>query len=119
MPKKILVIDDDLTIVKMLQSRLVKEGFDVAAALNGAKGLNELETMTPDLIILDIQMPGMDGYAFLLELRKRQDHPQWKPYLSKKAYCYINENKLTQKAYQRHLVEIPSCNSKFPQLPHG
>ena len=70
MPKKVLVIDDDLTTIKVLQTRLITEGFEVVSALNGEGGLKKLEGMTPDLIILDVQMPDMDGYTFLLELRK-------------------------------------------------
>ena len=70
MSKTIFVIDDDLTNVKVLQARLVKEGFGVEAAINGEGALKRLEGMVPDLIILDIQMPQMDGYTFLLELRK-------------------------------------------------
>lgn len=70
MPKTVLVIDDDLTSVKLMQSRLAKEGFDVAVAIDGEGALQKLESMTPDLILLDIRMPNMDGYTFLLEIRK-------------------------------------------------
>ena len=70
MSKTVLVIDDDLTNVRIVESRLAKEGFAVVAAINGEGALKKLESLTPDLIILDIQMPSMNGYTFLLELRK-------------------------------------------------
>ena len=70
MSKTVLVIDDDLTNIKVLQSWLEKEGYVMAAALDGEGGLKKLEEITADLIILDIRMPNMNGYTFLLELRK-------------------------------------------------
>lgn len=70
MAKTVLVIDDDLVNVKVLQSRLQKEGYQVAVAIDGEGALKKLEEMTPELIILDVRMPNMNGYTFLLELRK-------------------------------------------------
>ena len=70
MPKTVLAIDDDLGNLKVLQSRLGKEGFKVVVAIDGEGGLKKLEEIMPDLIILDVKMPNMNGYTFMLELRK-------------------------------------------------
>jgi len=70
MAKTILAVDDDLVNLKVLQSRLQKEGYTVVVAMDGELALYKLETLTPDLIILDVQMPNMNGYVFILELRK-------------------------------------------------
>ena len=70
MAKKILVIDDDLTGVALLRTRLSKAGYDVVAAANGAMGLNAVASEHPDMVILDIEMPQMNGYTFIMELRK-------------------------------------------------
>ena len=70
MAKTILAVDDDLVNIRILQTRLKKQGYEVAVALDGQGALHKLETITPDLIILDVQMPNMNGYTFLLELRK-------------------------------------------------
>ena len=70
MPKTILVVDDDLVVDKVLESRLKKKGFKVVVSIDGEGALKRLEQIIPDLIILDIQMPNMNGYTFLLELRK-------------------------------------------------
>ena len=70
MPKTILAVDDDLINLKILESRLKKEGFKVTVALNGEGALKKLEQLMPDLIILDVRMPDMNGYTFFLELRK-------------------------------------------------
>ena len=70
MSKKVLVIDDDRTLVKLVQSRLEKEGFFVITAFDGDVGLQKVRTSPPDLIILDVEMPEVNGYTFLLELQK-------------------------------------------------
>jgi CheY-like chemotaxis protein len=71
MPKKrILIIDDELDFVKMLRARLQIEGYDVLAAEDGIKGIQIARKETPDLIILDIMMPGMDGYTVCDMLKK-------------------------------------------------
>jgi DNA-binding response OmpR family regulator len=62
MPKKILVVDDEVNIVKMLESRLKASGYEVVAAHDGQEGLDKARSEQPDLIILDLMMPKIDGY---------------------------------------------------------
>jgi len=71
--KKILVIDDDPTITKLLFSRLETYAYDVVTAADGVEGLEKFRQEKPDLIILDIVMPRMDGYNFVLEFKKIAD----------------------------------------------
>lgn len=59
--KKILVVDDDEDIVELLTYNLQKEGYEVANAFNGKEGIEKAETFTPELILMDIMMPVMDG----------------------------------------------------------
>ena len=70
MAKKILVIDDDQLNVKLVQSRLEASDYVVVSALDGDEGLQLIEKERPDLIILDVKMPKMNGYTFMLEFRK-------------------------------------------------
>lgn len=71
MPKKrILIIDDELDFVKMLQVRLQVEGYEVLVAEDGIKGLQIARKEKPDLIILDIMMPGLDGHSVCDMLKK-------------------------------------------------
>jgi len=67
--KKILVIDDEPHFVKMLKRRLESCQYEVVSAPNGNEGLDRVATENPDLIILDIMMPEMDGYTFVKELK--------------------------------------------------
>lgn len=67
----ILIIDDDVDLLTTLGDFLDLEGYDVSSAINGENGLEELAKYTPDLIMLDISMPGMGGVAFLTEISSR------------------------------------------------
>lgn len=69
MTKKILVIDDDRGNVKLIQSALEKRGFEIFSAFDGKEGLMLLPTVNPDLIILDVEMPIMNGYMFMMNLK--------------------------------------------------
>ena len=68
--KKILVIDDDAFMVAALEARLEANGYSVVSASDGEEGLQKAEDERPDLIVLDVVMPTMDGYTFIRELRK-------------------------------------------------
>lgn len=68
--KRILIIDDELDFVKMLQARLQIEGYEVLVAEDGTKGLQIARKERPDVIILDIMMPGMDGHMVCDMLKK-------------------------------------------------
>jgi DNA-binding response OmpR family regulator len=68
--KRILVVDDEVDFVKMLQARLRIEGYEVLVAEDGIKGVQIARRERPDLIILDIMMPGMDGHTVHDTLKK-------------------------------------------------
>ena len=59
---KILVVEDDLPTVELLDFTLKEEGYEVVAAYDGAEALRKIEKEKPDLILLDIMLPGMDGF---------------------------------------------------------
>jgi len=67
---KILIVDDDPDILEFLTYNLKKEGYEVAEALNGKLALQIAEKFKPDLILLDVMMPEMDGIQTCQELRK-------------------------------------------------
>jgi len=67
--KNILVIDDDPGLVVFLQKRFDLAGYRVTAAASGEAGLQKMKADLPDLLILDIRMPGMDGFSFVREIR--------------------------------------------------
>ncbi|MFZ5909130.1 MAG: response regulator transcription factor [Chloroflexota bacterium] len=75
MNKTILIVDDEKRLVSLLESYLKQEGFHVVTAYNGVEALQVARKATPDLIILDIMMPKMDGYEFMRQHRKEKDTP--------------------------------------------
>ena len=66
----LLVTEDDEFLAKMYESGLTKQGFQVATAPNGEEGLMMAEKINPDLILLDLIMPKMDGFACLTKLKE-------------------------------------------------
>ncbi len=71
----IIVVDDEKNIVQLARLYLNKEGFHVEAAYDGAQALEKAKEVRPDLIILDIMMPEMDGFEVCRELRKTSNVP--------------------------------------------
>ncbi len=70
MPKSILLVDDNLPNLKLTRFLLMEDGFEVQTAENAQQALRALETRVPDMILMDIQMPGMDGLALTRHLRR-------------------------------------------------
>lgn len=68
-PAKILLVDDEPDILEILEHNLSREGYEVSTASNGEEGLKKAKKMRPDLIILDIMMPVMDGVEVCRQLR--------------------------------------------------
>ncbi|MFO8069678.1 MAG: response regulator YycF [Alkalibacterium sp.] len=73
--KKILVVDDEKPISDIVKFNLEKEGFEVVTAFDGEEALQKVEEENPDLIILDLMLPKMDGLEVCREVRKTKDIP--------------------------------------------
>ncbi len=74
-PAKILVVDDEPHLVKLVRSNLEAQHFKVASAMDGVSGLAMVEKEGPDLVILDIMLPGMDGFDVLQKIREFSSVP--------------------------------------------
>ena len=75
MPQTILVVDDEKRLVSLVKSYLEQEGYRVVTAYNGREALDVASAEEPDLIVLDVMMPEMDGYAFMREHRAQHNTP--------------------------------------------
>lgn len=73
-PKKILIVDDDPAILHILHFNFSKHGYDIYKASDGAEALEIISVLSPDLIITDIMMPRIDGYALMNRLK---ENPEW------------------------------------------
>ncbi len=75
MARNILVVEDDRNISDLIQMYLVKEGFEVRIAADGGKAIAEFQKSAPDLILLDIMLPVMDGWAVCAKIRETSKVP--------------------------------------------
>jgi DNA-binding response OmpR family regulator len=73
--KKILIVDDDPNICELIALYMNKEGYETRTALSGKKALKEFSVYSPDLTLLDLMLPEMDGYQVCGEIRKMSDLP--------------------------------------------
>ena len=71
---KILVIDDDRSICETLELYLTEEGYEVVTAATGTEGLNKFVEISPDVVILDIRLPDVDGFTILEDLREEDEN---------------------------------------------
>jgi two-component system phosphate regulon response regulator PhoB len=68
--KKILVVEDDLDLVELLKFNLTNAGFSVSVAMDGSEALKKARSLLPDLILLDLMLPELDGFAVCEILRR-------------------------------------------------
>jgi len=71
--KTILIVEDDESISNMYQTKMKQLGLNILAAADGARGLEEAKKQKPDLIILDVILPQLDGFSILEELKKGKE----------------------------------------------
>jgi CheY-like chemotaxis protein len=71
--KLLLIVDDELEAQTLLRLMLVRAGFDVVVAASGQDALKQLEITQPDVVILDVMMPGMDGFTVCEKIRANED----------------------------------------------
>lgn len=71
--KKVLLVEDEQILLELLDKKLRGQGYDVSLASDGEEGLRLARQVIPDIIILDILMPKMDGFAMMTELQKDEN----------------------------------------------
>ena len=72
---RVLIVDDEVRIVKFLDLKLKASGYEVLTANNGLEALAQVQTQEPDLVVLDVIMPGMDGFETLKQIRVMSSVP--------------------------------------------
>lgn len=69
MAKKILIIEDDKFLRRLIGQKLINEGYDILEAVDGEEGLKKVKEARPDLVLLDLILPGIDGFEVLAKLK--------------------------------------------------
>lgn len=72
--KRVLVVDDDADLLKMLKIRIESAGYEFMSAQDGSEMLDAIKMKKPDVILLDVMLPKLDGYTALRELRKEDGY---------------------------------------------
>ncbi len=75
MKRKILIIEDEKNLIQVLKDNFLQEGFEVISAFNGEEGVEEFYSKTPDIILLDINLPKKTGWEVCKEIRKISSVP--------------------------------------------
>lgn len=70
MTKKILIIEDDKFLRELIAQKLIKEDFEISEAVDGEEGIKKIKEEKPDLILLDLILPGIDGFEVLSRMKK-------------------------------------------------
>ena len=91
MNKKILVVEDEKAISDILEFNLKKEGYEVVCAADGEAGLSAARGENPDLILLDVMLPKLDGFEVCKEVRKSSNVPKWGKIFKKTILNFISE----------------------------
>ena len=73
MPLKVLAVDDEPNVLRLVEIKLSKAGFKVLTARDGEEGLSKALSEKPDIVLLDVMMPKMDGYSVLAEIKAQLD----------------------------------------------
>ncbi len=110
--KTILVVDDDESVLSFLSFSLKGDGFTVIEAKDAEQGLARLKTTKPDLILLDIMLPNMDGFAMCKVVRQNSDLAKV-PVLFITAYADPSSLQKTQQAGAQGLIEKPIMYSEL------
>ncbi|MEJ7614368.1 MAG: response regulator [Candidatus Fervidibacter sacchari] len=72
--KRVLIVEDDAAIIELLRFLLEQEGLEVEVARDGLEALDKMETFSPDLVLLDLRLPKLEGMDVLWEMRQ---NPRW------------------------------------------
>lgn len=115
---KILLIEDNEMNRDMLSRRLARKGFEVVVAANGEQGLQMAHDEAPDLILMDISLPGKDGYACTRELKSSDK--KHIPIIALTAHAMVGDREKTLDAgcdeYDTKPVELPRLLAKMRKL---
>ncbi len=104
--KTVLIIEDNEQNLYLMRFLLEKNGFIVAEAMDGPKGVAAARALQPDLILLDIQLPSMDGYAVASELR-RQAELKTTPIIAVTSYAMVGDRERALGSGATDYIEKP------------
>jgi two-component system response regulator VicR len=122
---KILVVDDDKDIVERLESKLKREGYETIVAYDGKQALKKVSQGDPDIILLDLMLPGLNGFEVLQEIRQKHNE-RWRPVIIvsardemeslKKGYSMEADHYITKPCDLDHILR--GIQTMVSLMPH-
>lgn len=106
MAYRILIVDDDRDIVEPLKNRLSREGFETTVAFDGEEALLKAKEDNPDIILLDLVMPKLNGFEVLREIREKHND-KWRPVIIISAKAELESLKSCYKLEADHYLTKP------------
>jgi len=106
MAYRILIVDDDRDIVEPLKNRLSREGFETTVAFDGEEALVKAKEDNPDIILLDLVMPKLNGFEVLREIREKHKD-KWRPVIIISAKTELESLKSCYKLEADHYLTKP------------
>lgn len=106
MAYKLLVVDDDKDVVETLKKRLIQEGYEVVVAFDGEEALLKVKEDNPDVILLDLILPKLNGFEVLKEVREKYKD-KWKPVIIISAETDLEAVKKSYKLEADHYLTKP------------
>jgi len=107
----ILIVDDEIHLVKILRFTLEHEGYNVISAFDGMEAIEKIESERPDLVILDLMLPGIDGYKVCNRIKKNEELKDI-PIIILSARDFENEN-IEEKILADMLMQKPFNTEKL------
>lgn len=110
---KILLIEDDVFMIELLSQELVQSGFDIAVARTGAEGVEKYNSEKPNMILLDLILPGEHGFDVLRTIRKTPDGAKVKVIV----LSNLSENKDREDAKRLGVIDfLVKANNELPEI---
>jgi len=106
MAYKILIVDDDKDIIEMLKKRLSQEGYEVVVAFDGEEALIKVKEDNPDIILLDLVLPKLNGFEVLKEVREKFKD-KWRPVIIISAKTELDSVKTCYRLEADHYLTKP------------
>lgn len=112
--KKILIVEDDVFNMKLVSDLLEFNGFEAIKAEDGPKALDILKTVLPDLILLDLQLPGIDGFEVLKQIRNNELTKKIKVIVMTASVTKEDEGRIEKAKFDGYIVK-PINTREFVQ----
>lgn len=117
--KSILIVEDDIVIARLLENCLKRSGYAVQVVWNGNEGLEAIEKKKPDLVLLDIVMPKMDGYMVLHELQKKKFLPDLPVIVISNSGEPVEIERIQKMGIRDYLIKVNMSPGEVLEKVHG